>query len=301
MKAVKKDSDHYTFNKDHIKKLRDRVLLVEGVKYKKEPASNRHRGITPMMKSIFNILHKAMREARKEGKIFLGLSLFDFQEAFKACDISNDTVRDNVVTKLYKQYKFLKRRVVKKTEKTSIPYYTFNYERHPCKDGVFVLFPDEFQPVPYLWVIGCPQYPYCTLNPSDCTLPETLVYLREMLTPAYIDKLKSMYCVWEDRMTSIKEISENELVPLLSKDGDSPEMREAIENMNETEREAISESIYEARKEEEEGNQGVVDEEIDRARKAIKKLLKGKRRKKTTGPGDGPQKEQRKGPLDNIP
>lgn len=306
MKAMKKDSDHYAFNKDHIKNLRDRILLSDEVKYKKEPASNRHRGITPMMKSVFNVLHKAMREANKEGKIFLGLSLFDFQEAFKACSISNDTVRDNVVVKLYKQFKFLKRRVIKKTEKTSIPYYSFNYERHPCKDGVFVLFPDKYQTVAHLWIISCPIYPFCTCNAIDCILPSILVTLRDMLTDNYIDQLKGMDEVWENRMASVKRISEEEVVSLLIKEGDKPELVEAIKDINPTERESIAESIYEARKEQEEdGNMDAVDEEIDRARSAIRKLIKEKKKrfvlKKDVETVVPPVIEEKRSPLDNIP
>jgi hypothetical protein len=203
-----KNKNIYKFKKDDVKKQHDRVKLDENIISKIESPSSRHRGLPPIMTAILSMIHRASRIAEKRGEEFIGLTLFECQTIFNPCNISPDTIRENM-RKLWKNLNMLKQTKVRKTEKTVLIYYNINRNKFPCKDGTFLLSDDEGIAGSFMFPVGCQYYPFCACNPTNCNIVDQLSKLRDLLVKlgdfksikAKIDKWQ----VIENDISSIEE------------------------------------------------------------------------------------------------
>ncbi len=199
----------YSLDKDDFKKLEEKVLLNDSIKYQQEPSSNRHRGLTPIMISILTYIYKMSLLAKKRNQEFLGLTQYECQTIFGPCDIANDTVRENI--KKLVDLRFLKVRQVQKSPKSILSYYSINENRFPCKEGAFNYGDDNIdaRKLDFGFLsINCNMYPFCTCLPRDCIMIESLKHLRAMLTDGFINDLEKKMKTWEERDGHVSEMEQ---------------------------------------------------------------------------------------------
>ena len=240
-KIVSDGENIYNFVPEDFAVTMERTLLNPDVKYRMEPASKRHRGLTPMMIALLAFVHKTARLAYHRGQKFYGLTQVQYQNAFSACGISNDTVRDNV-RKLSKNWSLLAKMDVV-VDKKPTTYYNINIDRFPCKDGVF-LFDEEGEGAGNrFWAVHCPEYPFCSCVPKDCLFLGDLEALMGVLKSGFLDVLKKRLESWTEVSNAVKEIAGN-LPELLRRDDDN---RDYFSDFTDGETDYFAEILYKAK------------------------------------------------------
>ena len=231
----------YNFVPEDFAVTMERALLNPDVKYRMEPASKRHRGLTPMMIALLAFVHKTARLADRRGQKFYGLTQVQYQNAFSACGISNDTVRDNV-RKLSKNWSLLAKIDVI-VDKKPTTYYNINIDRFPCKDGVFLFGEEGDGAGNRFWAIHCPEYPFCSCVPKDCLFIADLDALMGVLQSGFLGVLKTRLKSWTEASNAIKEISLG-LPEILRRDTDD---RDYFSMLTDGEVDYFAEMLYKAR------------------------------------------------------
>jgi hypothetical protein len=186
---TRNDEDEiYRQGKDFIRDLEDKVFSKRAL-YKQKAPSARHSGLRPLMVSILSLIHKASRIAKQKHKDFYGLTLYECQKAMKMCNVSNHTVRDNL-RKLVKldlvEKKFV--HIDGKNRRDTFFDLKLSDKAVPCKDGAYIIFNEEYGSKG-LFILNCPEYPYCSLRRKDCRIAHHLKTLANML-PNYIKSME---------------------------------------------------------------------------------------------------------------
>jgi hypothetical protein len=231
----------YNFVNEDFAITMERTLLNPDVKYRMEPASKRHRGLTPMMIALLAFVHKTSILSDRRGQRFLGLTQVQYQNAFYTCGISNDTVRDNV-RKLSKNWKLLAKIDVI-IDKKPVTYYNINVERFPCKDGIFLFGEEGTGAGNRFWAIHCPEYPFCSCMPKDCLFIADMEALMNVLKAGFLDTLKKRLESWTRSSNAVKEIADS-LPELLRHDTDG---QDYFSDLRDAERDYFAELLYKAR------------------------------------------------------
>jgi hypothetical protein len=215
--AMPSPDNVYNFMEDDFASMMNRALLNPDVKYRLEPQSNRHRGLTPMLIALLMFIHKTARLADRRAQKFLGLTLVQYQTAFGKCGIANDTIRDNV-RKLWKNFKFLEKKDYT-VDKKLVTYYNINVKRFPCKDGIFLFGEEGDRAGSRFWAIHCPEYPFCSCMPKDCLFIDDIEALVSVLQSGFLAVLKKRLETWREESKAVKGIQDG-LLEILRCDTD---------------------------------------------------------------------------------
>jgi len=203
--------------------------LIRGqrVQYRERAPSARHSGLRPLMIAILSLIHKASQIARSKGMKFYGLTLYECQNALQECGVSNDTVRDNL-RKLVKLKLLKKVHHTPKNRKFRYTFYDLNKDTFPCRDGAWIIMDVDGLDVEdemakkmvfnTFYVVNCPDYPYCSLDPSKCRMVSHLRKLRNVIDQhlnGLEERIKKFKIDDIDEIYSTNDVSEKKVKKMI--------------------------------------------------------------------------------------
>lgn len=176
------ETDMYRQSEEEIDDLKNNIMEKK-ILYKEKAPSARHMGLKPLRIALLTLIFKSSRVAKKIHRDFYGLTLYECQKAMRMCNVSNHTIRDNLI-KLVKMGLLKKNHMKIEGRPSKYTFYDLDESPLPCQDGAYLIW-NRVVGKSGFYVISCPSYPHCSLRKEDCKI---LHHLRGLLNilPTYI-------------------------------------------------------------------------------------------------------------------